>query len=128
MKDRAVATRADPGVVNVVRCHAPFGQQSGREAGQIDVWFGAAPIDEQVRLGIRRAKLFDDLLPHFEAADTDGRSKPCLRSGSVKHSFHAENVERLRCDLLHRAAPAGMNIGDHAMINVGNRDRETVRL
>src|ERR1051326_6075684 len=108
MEDRAVAARAEAGVVDLR--DAARAQPRRREAGDIDVRLGVRAVDELL------GELLRGFFADFEAADADARAEPRLR--------RRHGVERDVDDALHRAAPAAVDVRDDVVADA--RDREAM--
>ena len=67
-----------------------------------------------------------DFLAHFAAAASEARPDSSHQIARIRMEFPPRRADRFHADLLHRAAPAGVNRRDGARPSIGNQDRRTV--
>src|SRR6202035_5733836 len=126
MEERTLASRAETGVDDALRRQAALAEDGNGEAGQIDVRFGVAAIDVAIRVLVTVLKLIGHFLPHFEAADANGRTEPGVRGGRVEVGPAVQRVECGRGDAPDGAAPTGVNVGDDRTARIDQRHRKAI--
>src|SRR5436190_1211094 len=127
VEDRIVAARAESRIDETIVSDSSRAEQRRGERRKVEMRLRAArTIDVTIGVGERELELLDDFFADFETTDANRRTEVGVGSRGVEARLVPERVDGQRGDLLHGAAPAGMNVGDDAVRWIDERDRQTV--